>query len=173
MDNAAGKKGSFQNQQKIHEMNVVFWRAASGLGFCRFACCMGNHSRVVACGGRMDHMLPCDYFLRGGDYRWPAWNNDKVAGRKSELEGMVRVIRKYESVFGVEHLDHCYEAFAWDRGDEDDEGCYLDDLFRRHYLPADFVEEYLWDVCPRQRTVVMDLELLRRVHRWYIPDVEE
>jgi hypothetical protein len=120
----------------------------------------------------MDHMLPCDYFLRGGDYRWPVpvTRNDRDAGRKFELEGLVRVIRKYESVFGIEHPDHCYEEFKWD---EPDDGRYVERLMRYRYLPADFLEFYLMDVCPRDRTVMLDLELLRRVHRWYMTDVEE
>jgi hypothetical protein len=118
----------------------------------------------------MDHMLPCNFFLRGGDFRWPVTNHDKVAGREFEVKNLTLVIQKYESKFGIHEADFSYADTMWD---EPVEGVFVERLFRRHKLPGGFLNEYLWNVYPRDRNVVRDLDLLRRVRRWYMTDVEE
>jgi hypothetical protein len=118
----------------------------------------------------MDPQLPCNYFLRGGDFCWPVTNRDKVAGRKFEVKNLTLVIQKYESEFGVQHPDICYAEVLWD---ELEEGVLVERLFRRNKLPGGFLQEYLWEVCPSDRNVMRDLDLLRRVRRWYMTDVEE
>jgi hypothetical protein len=121
----------------------------------------------------MARQLPCDWFLMG-NFRWPIsrtyTRRDIAAGRKFELEGMLRVIREYEAEFGIEHVDHCYETGMPDQGTEEE----IVELWMQKFkLPSCFLQEYINNAVIRERCVAMDLEALRRVRRWYMTDVEE
>jgi hypothetical protein len=122
-----------------------------------------------ACVIRMAGELPCDQFLMR-NFCWPRFNLDRVAGRKFELDGMLLLIREYEAEFAMEHPNHCYEVWMWD---EPDEGEFVERLMRRHFLPGCFLEEYMGNATIGEICVALDLEVLRRVYRWYMPDVEE
>ena len=113
--------------------------------------------------------LPCNIFL----YQHYHWHIpfDGPIGCKYELKGLVALIQKCKAGHGVLHPDETYEDLLFDEYSVMPH-C-LEQVIRRYKRPGDFMEYFLGYIPLKQRSIGMNLELVRHVHCWFMTDVEE
>ena len=117
--------------------------------------------------------LPCSVFIRSLTYRASPYQASLFEKRQFEMKNIRKLILQYERTCDKDQLKMTKTSYeeniSWTRGDDG-----LEYLIRKSQYPSevvDFIVE-INSIFDGDRTVARDLELLRRVHRWFLKSYE-
>jgi len=117
--------------------------------------------------------LPCSAFIRSLSYRASPYHASSFEKLQFEMKNIRKLILQYERTCDEDQLKMTRTSYeeniSWTRGDDG-----LDYLIRNSQYPS-IVVEFIVEtnsIFDGARTVARDLELLRRVHRWFLKSHE-
>jgi hypothetical protein len=111
-------------------------------------------------------MLPCTNFVRNLSYQELHHNGSFLEYTRFELKNIQKILQQYATETHEFVMDSYEELIRWGREYS------LERMLQYSLYPSIAVDNILMEIPLRDRSVAQDLELLRRVHRWYLKGKE-
>jgi hypothetical protein len=107
--------------------------------------------------------LPCDIFIR--DNQMGRDEHSHFAHCRKEIEALRKMLRELTREHGCRRVDACYDDwFSYS---------HIERRLMMVYFPRCFMKEILSEIPRQNRTLIQDIEFLRRVEMWFMKDREE